>query len=69
MTLFEGRDAAAKGTIKSNDKERARINAMQFFLNQFDYENGGGVTAAERVRQEQVRWAAELIDPCRAETR
>ena len=69
MTLFEGRAAAAKGTIKSNDKKRARINAMQFFLNQFDYENGGGVTAAERVRQEQVRWAAELIDPCRAETR
>jgi polyphosphate kinase len=26
-------------TIKSNDKKRARINAMRFFLNQFDYEN------------------------------
>jgi polyphosphate kinase 2 (PPK2 family) len=25
-------------TIKSNDKKRARINAMRFFLNQFDYE-------------------------------
>ena len=24
-------------TIKSNDKKRARINAMRFFLNQFDY--------------------------------
>lgn len=25
-------------TIKSNDKKRARINAMRFFLDQFDYE-------------------------------
>lgn len=25
-------------TIKSNDKKRARINAMRFFLNQFDYD-------------------------------
>jgi polyphosphate kinase 2 len=25
-------------TIKSNDKKRARINAMRYFLNQFDYE-------------------------------
>jgi polyphosphate kinase 2 len=26
-------------TVKSNDKKRARINAMRFFLNQFDYED------------------------------
>ena len=26
-------------TIKSNDKKRGRINAMRFFLNQFDYED------------------------------
>ncbi len=26
-------------TIKSNDKKRARVNAMRFFLNQFDYED------------------------------
>ena len=26
-------------TIKSNDKKRARLNAMRFFLNQFDYED------------------------------
>jgi polyphosphate kinase 2 (PPK2 family) len=26
-------------SIKSNDKKRARINAMRFFLNQFDYED------------------------------
>lgn len=25
-------------TIRSNDKKRARINAMRYFLNQFDYE-------------------------------
>ncbi|WP_309132848.1 polyphosphate kinase 2 [Brevibacterium sp.] len=25
-------------TIKSNDKKRARLNAMRYFLNQFDYE-------------------------------
>jgi polyphosphate kinase 2 (PPK2 family) len=25
-------------TIKSNDKKRGRINAMRFFLNQFDYD-------------------------------
>ncbi len=25
-------------TVKSNDKKRARINAMRFFLNQFDYD-------------------------------
>src|SRR4029079_1348329 len=26
-------------TIKSNDKKRGRINAIRFFLNQFDYED------------------------------
>ena len=26
-------------TIKSNDKKRGRINALRFFLNQFDYED------------------------------
>ena len=25
-------------TVKSNDKKRARVNAMRYFLNQFDYE-------------------------------
>ena len=29
-------------TIKSNDKKRARINAMRFFLNQFDYDGKDG---------------------------
>jgi polyphosphate kinase 2 len=32
-------DHAPWTTIKSNDKKRARINAMRFFLNQFDYDN------------------------------
>ncbi|MDO5711001.1 MAG: polyphosphate kinase 2, partial [Micrococcales bacterium] len=30
-------DLAPWTTIKSNDKKRARINAMRFYLNQFDY--------------------------------
>jgi polyphosphate kinase 2 len=32
-------DYAPWNSIKSNDKKRARINAMRFFLNQFDYED------------------------------
>jgi polyphosphate kinase len=32
-------DFAQWTSIKSNDKKRARINAMRFFLNQFDYED------------------------------
>jgi polyphosphate kinase len=31
-------DIAPWTTIKSNDKKRARINAMRYFLSQFDYE-------------------------------
>src|SRR5207342_315654 len=31
-------DMAPWTTIKSNDKKRARINAMRHFLSQFDYE-------------------------------
>ena len=31
-------DYAPWTSIKSNDKKRARINAMRFFLNQFEYE-------------------------------
>ena len=31
-------DIAPWTTIKSNDKKRARVNAMRFFLNQFDYD-------------------------------
>jgi len=30
-------DYAPWTAIKSNDKKRARINAMRFFLDQFDY--------------------------------
>ena len=32
-------DHAPWMTIKSNDKKRGRINAMRFFLNQFDYDD------------------------------
>ncbi len=32
-------DHAPWTTIKSNDKKRARINAMRFFLNQFEYDD------------------------------
>ena len=39
--MFEKTDTdfAPWTTIRSNDKKRARINALRFFLNQFDYED------------------------------
>ena len=39
MVLRTDTDVAPWTSIKSNDKKRARINAMRFFLNQFDYED------------------------------
>ena len=38
MFLRTDTDWAPWMTIKSNDKKRARINAMRYFLNQFDYD-------------------------------
>ena len=38
MILNTDTDWAPWTMIKSNDKKRARINAMRFFLNQFDYD-------------------------------
>jgi polyphosphate kinase 2 (PPK2 family) len=38
MFLNTDTDYAPWTTIKSNDKKRARINAMRFFLNKFDYD-------------------------------
>ncbi|MGV1010138.1 MAG: polyphosphate kinase 2 [Dermatophilaceae bacterium] len=38
MILATDTDNAPWTSIKSNDKKRARINAMRFFLHQFDYE-------------------------------
>ena len=32
-------DHAPWTTVKSNDKKRARLNAMRYFLNQFDYDD------------------------------
>ena len=39
MFLRTDTDVAPWTTIKSNDKKRARINAMRFFLNQFEYDD------------------------------
>ena len=39
MFLRTDTDHAPWITVKSNDKKRARINAMRFFLDQFDYED------------------------------
>ncbi len=36
--LNTDRDHAPWVTIKTNDKKRGRLNAMRYFLNQFDYE-------------------------------
>jgi polyphosphate kinase 2 len=38
MLLRTDSDHAPWTTIKSNDKKRARLNAMRFFLSQYDYE-------------------------------
>ncbi len=38
MLLHTDTDFAPWTTIRSNDKKRARIAAMRFFLNQFDYD-------------------------------
>ena len=32
-------DVAPWTTVKSNDKKRARVNAMRYFLSRFDYED------------------------------
>jgi polyphosphate kinase len=39
MLLTTDTDYARWTSIKSNDKKRARINAMRFFLDQFDYDD------------------------------
>jgi polyphosphate kinase len=39
MLLTTDTEYAQWTSIKSNDKKRARINAMRFLLNQFDYED------------------------------
>ncbi|MHA3701829.1 polyphosphate kinase 2 [Jatrophihabitans sp. YIM 134969] len=39
-------DAAPWTTIKSNDKKRARVNAMRFFLAQFDYDGKDAAVVA-----------------------
>ena len=39
LPLRTDTDHAPWITVKSNDKKRARINALRFFLDQFDYED------------------------------
>ena len=39
MFLHTDTDHAPWTTIKSNDKKRARLNAMRYFLSQFEYED------------------------------
>ena len=39
MFLATDTDHAPWTVVKSNDKKRARINALRYFLNQFDYED------------------------------
>jgi polyphosphate kinase len=40
-------DHAPWMTIKSNDKKRARLNAMRHFLSQFEYEGKDHTVVAE----------------------
>ncbi|GMA38836.1 polyphosphate kinase 2 [Mobilicoccus caccae] len=47
-------------TIKSNDKKRARINAMRHFLNQFDYE-GKDTSVVYAPDPEIVRRGLEAV--------
>ena len=66
--MFEHTDTdyAPWTTIKSNDKKRARINAMRFFLNQFDYEDkdtSGRLPGRSADRAARPRRDQGLTDP------
>ncbi|GAA1758769.1 hypothetical protein GCM10009767_17480 [Kocuria aegyptia] len=39
MLLASDTDHTPWSTVRSNDKKRARLNAMRFFLDQFDYQD------------------------------
>ncbi len=54
-------DIAPWATIKSNDKKRARINAMRHFLDQFDYE-GKDTTIVYPADPKIVRRGLEAVD-------
>ncbi len=54
-------DIAPWTTIKSNDKKRARINAMRFFLNQFDYE-GKDTSVVFPADERIVRRGRDAVD-------
>ncbi|WP_168582029.1 polyphosphate kinase 2 [Gephyromycinifex aptenodytis] len=54
-------DYAPWTTIKSNDKKRARINAMRHFLNQFEYE-GKDTEVVYPADSKVVRRGIEAVD-------
>src|SRR5699024_5866801 len=50
-------------TIKSNDKRRARLNAMRYFLNQFDYEDKD-TSVVHPADPLLVRRGRDAVDDC-----
>ena len=48
--------------VRSNDKKRARLNAMRFFLNQFDYEGKDHDVIGEPDPQLVMRGKQETAD-------
>lgn len=53
-------DAAPWICIKSNDKKRARLNAMRYFLSQYDYE-GKDVDVVGQPDPRLVRRARDMV--------
>ena len=62
MTADELRILNAGGCRPGHDRRAVLLRVMR-------YPGGGGLTAAERARREQVRWAAGLTGLYRTETR
>ncbi|MDO5629727.1 MAG: polyphosphate kinase 2, partial [Mobilicoccus sp.] len=54
-------DVAPWTTVKSNDKKRGRINAMRFFLSQFDYEDKDE-TVVYPADEQIVRRGRDAVD-------
>lgn len=55
-------DSAPWITVKSNDKKRARINAMRYFLSQFDYEGKDHAVVGEADPKLVMRGRDEVGD-------
>ncbi len=60
MFLRTDTDHAPWITVKSNDKKRARINAMRFFLHQFDYD-GKDTSVVHNADQLIVRRGRDAV--------